>query len=74
MSILARLFSQLNHSGIEKRRENLSVHEANERQTERVLRDELDAQYQIVIRSTDPLARSHALDEIERLETMLRPS
>lgn len=72
MSVLARLFGPLNFNGIEKRRENLSVAEANRLQNERVLRDELDAQWEIVIRSPDPARRQAAMDEIDRLNVLLR--
>lgn len=74
MNMLARLLAPLNHSGMEKRKENLSVHEANERQTEQVLRDEREAQSLIVISATDPEVREIAQREIERINCLLRKS
>lgn len=70
--MLARLLAPLSLDIFEERRENLSVAEANRLQNERVLRDELDAQWEIFLQSTDPFARAAALDEIDRIRVLLR--
>lgn len=64
MSLLARMFSPLNHSAREHR-------EANRQQTEMLLEAELEYQYELM-NSTDPAVRERALDEIDRINTMLR--
>lgn len=65
------IFAPLNFRALEKRRENLSVAEANARQTEMLLRAELEHQYE-QMNSTDPAVRERALDEIDRLNVLLR--
>ncbi len=72
--MLARLLAPLSLNVLEERRENLSVAEANRLQNERVLRDELDAQWVHVNTSTDPDVRLSALDEIDRINCLLRAS
>lgn len=78
MSILARLFAPLDHSGIEHRKENrpapLTVAQANELARQQVLRDEREAQWSIACLATDPAERERAQREIERINCLLRAS
>lgn len=72
MNVFARLLAPLSIRATEARRENLSVAEANRLQEERLLRDELNAQWDIYFQSTFPYERDQALDEIDRINTLLR--
>lgn len=72
MNMLARILAPLDHNAREHRRENLSVAEANRLQNERVLVDERTAQWEIFCKSTDPDVRHAALDEIDRINVLLR--
>jgi len=49
----------------------LALRKANEQQTEMLLKAELEHQYELM-NSTDPKVRERALDEIDRLNCLLR--